>query len=395
VMIHTGEIGVDMNKDSVKYKDYVALPPDAYCEMDPAKEAAMVKFIAGHNTALEPDMMATDRGFPSMWERVQKEDQEFFSDPVLRSYYPEYMIQHTMDNVRSAKERLTPEQYEHRMCGYRNHAKFLHDVVEAGGHVVAASDIYQSPPGLGLLQEMAVYDEDVKMPRMKIIQAATKWVADHFKMKDIGTVEAGKLADIDIINADPLADIKNMRKVDTVIKDGKIVDREYHPWYKGWIFANARDDEGGPVVENDQWAAALKQATWRPNAGPTNINIQGPAAAFPTVPDLWASPTPGIESIGPHTIIQGSPTQTLDIKGFNFVKRSVVYVDDQPVPTQVVSRTEIKATIDTQILANAGNRAVVVKNPGPLDPNAWGDSSNRAHILVPFSYTIAYSHNKY
>jgi imidazolonepropionase-like amidohydrolase len=395
VMIHTGEIGVDMNKDYEKYKDYVALPPDSYCEMDPAKEAEMVKFIASHNTALEPDMMATDRGFPSMWERVIKEDTEFFSDPVLRSYYPEYMIQHTMDNVRPAKERLTPDQYEHRMCGYKNHAKFLGDVVAAGGHVVAASDIYQSPPGLGLHQEMTVYQDDVKMPRMKIIQSATSWVADHFKTKDIGRVEAGKLADILIVNADPLADIMNLRKIDTVMKDGKVVDREYHPWYKGWLFANARDDEGGPVVEKDAWVAALKQATWRPNAGPTLLFIQGPAAPFPTVPDLWASPTPAIESMSPHTVIQGSPTQELDIKGFNFVKRSVVYIDDQPVPTNVVSRTEIKATVDSHVLANAGNRVVVVKNPIPLDPNAWGDTSNKAHILVPFSFTTAWSHNKY
>jgi imidazolonepropionase-like amidohydrolase len=395
VMIHTGEIGVDMNKDYEKYKDYVALPPDAYCEMDPAKEAEMVKFIAAHNTALEPDMMATDRGFPSMWERVIKEDEEFFSDPVLRSYYPEYMIRHTMENVTPAKERLTQEQYDHRMCGYKNHVKFLHDVVEAGGHVVAASDIYQSPPGLGLHQEMTVYQDDVKMPRMKIIQSATKWVADHFKMKDIGTVEQGKLADILIVNADPLADIMNLRKIDTVMKDGKVADREYHPWYKGWLFANARDDEGGPVVENAGWVAALKQATWRPNAGPTLLNIQGPAKPYPTVPDMWASPTPAIESMEPHTIIQGSPTQTLEIKGFHYVKGSVVYVDGQPVPTQVVSRTEIKATVDSHILAQAGNRAVEVKNPLPLDPNAWGDTSNKAHILVPFSFTTKWSHNKY
>ena len=395
VMIHTGEIGVDMNKDYDKWKTYVALPPDAYCEMDPAKAAQMVKFIASHNTALEPDMMATDRGFPSMWERVQKEDVEFFNDPVLRTYYPEYMIQHTLDNVRSAKDRLTPEQYEHRMCGYKNHVKFLHDVVEAGGHILAASDIYQSPPGLGLHQEMSVYDEDLKMPRMKIIQSATKWVADHFHMKDIGTVEAGKLADIVIVTANPLTDIKNMRKLDTVIKDGRIVDREYHPWYKGWIFANARDDEGGPVVENDQWVTALKQAAWRPNAGPTNLNIQGPAAPLPAVPDFWASPTPAIETIFPHTIIQGGATQELEIKGFNFVKRSVVYIDDVAVPTRVVNRTEIKATVDANVFANAGNRNVVVKNPAPLDPNAWGDTSNKAHILVPFSFTTAWSHNKY
>jgi imidazolonepropionase-like amidohydrolase len=395
VMIHTGEIGVDMNKDYAKYKDYVALPPDAYCEMDPAKEADMVKFIAAHNTALEPDMMATDRGFPSMWERVVKEDTEFFSDSTLRTYYPEYMIRHTMENVTPAKERLTPEQYEHRMCGYKNHAKFLHDVVEAGGHIVAASDIYQSPPGLGLHQEMTVYQDDVKMPRMKIIQSATKWVADHFHMKDIGTIEQGKLADVLIVNADPLADIMNLRKIDTVLKDGKIVDREYHPWYKGWLFANSRDDEGGPVVENAAWVAALKGATWRPNAGPTLLNIQGPAAPYPTVPDLWASPTPAIESMDPHTIIQGSPTQTLDIKGFNYVKGSVVYVDGEPVPTQVVNRTQIKATVDSAVLAQPGNRSVTVKNPQPLDANAWGDTSNKAHILVPFSFTTAWSHNKY
>jgi hypothetical protein len=220
-------------------------------------------------------------------------------------------------------------------------------------------------------------------------------VADHFHMKDIGTIEQGKLADVLIVNADPLADIMNLRKIDTVLKDGRIVDREYHPWYKGWLFANSRDDEGGPVVENAGWVAALKTATWRPNAGPTLLNIQGPAAPYPTVPDLWASPTPAIEAMEPHTIIQGSPTQTLQIKGFNYVKGSVVYVDGQPIPTEVVNRTEIKATVDSAVLAQAGNRVVTVKNPQPLDANAWGDTSNKAHILVPFSFTTAWSHNKY
>ncbi len=63
-------------------------------------------------------------------------------------------------------------------------------------------------------------------------------------------------------------------------------------------------------------------------------------------------------------------------------------------PIQVVGRTEIKATLNTKILNDAGNRVVVVKNPAPLEPHAWGDTSNKAHILVPFSYTTAWSHNK-
>jgi hypothetical protein len=90
VMIHTGELGVQMNKDSEKWKDYVGLPPDAYCEMDPAKEKDMIAFLVAHNTALEPDFMATDRGFPSMWKRVQEESHAAYSDPQMLAYYPEF-----------------------------------------------------------------------------------------------------------------------------------------------------------------------------------------------------------------------------------------------------------------------------------------------------------------
>ena len=40
---------------------------------------------------------------------------------------------------------------------------------------------------------------------------------------DLGTLEAGKLADIVIIDGDPLADISNLLNVAVVVKGGKIV----------------------------------------------------------------------------------------------------------------------------------------------------------------------------
>jgi hypothetical protein len=42
VMLHTGLVGVEMNKDPLKWKDYVGLPPDVYCDVDPAREKDMV-----------------------------------------------------------------------------------------------------------------------------------------------------------------------------------------------------------------------------------------------------------------------------------------------------------------------------------------------------------------
>ena len=47
--------------------------------------------------------------------------------------------------------------------------------------------------------------------------------------KKLGTIEAGKLADLLILDADPLADIHNLRKLHSVMKEGKFVDTSRLP----------------------------------------------------------------------------------------------------------------------------------------------------------------------
>lgn len=42
----------------------------------------------------------------------------------------------------------------------------------------------------------------------------------------VGTLEPGKLADLVVIDGDPLADISAMQHIHTVIKDGEVVVRE-------------------------------------------------------------------------------------------------------------------------------------------------------------------------
>jgi imidazolonepropionase-like amidohydrolase len=44
------------------------------------------------------------------------------------------------------------------------------------------------------------------------------------KLDEYGTIEAGKLADLLILEADPLADIRNIRKLKSVMKEGRIID---------------------------------------------------------------------------------------------------------------------------------------------------------------------------
>jgi hypothetical protein len=404
VMLHTGAIGNDLSKNSEKWKDYIGLPPYPYCDMDPAKEKDMIAFLVAHNTAVEPNFVATSRGFPSNWKRVQQESREIFEDPAFAAYYPELAIHDLWDNVQSPELYLSPDEIAFKSCGFKNHAKFIGDLIAAGGRALVSSDDTQSAPGLGVQQEMAIFQEDAHVPPMKIIQAATKWVAEGFKIADIGTVEPGKFADLVIVNADPTQDILNMRKIDNVIKDGRVIDRSYHAWYRGGMFANDRVSYDDEPVSNIAWVNGLKglvargQGVARPVmtvVGPNGKEIgilpgvadvrKGPGLG--PVPNYTLSPTPGIEAIAPQTVIQGAPETTVTLTGINFVKRSVAYVNDTPVPTMVDSATKLRLVVPADMLAPAGKLHITVKNPKPMAVPEWGDTSNTAHILVPFSFT--------
>jgi imidazolonepropionase-like amidohydrolase len=63
------------------------------------------------------------------------------------------------------------------------------------------------------------------MPAMEILKAVTSNVAQAYRMeKDLGTLQAGRIADLVILDADPLQDARNYRRIFAVVKDGKRVD---------------------------------------------------------------------------------------------------------------------------------------------------------------------------
>ncbi len=41
---------------------------------------------------------------------------------------------------------------------------------------------------------------------------------------ELGTLEPGKLADLLVLEADPLADIRNLRRIHSVVKGGRVFD---------------------------------------------------------------------------------------------------------------------------------------------------------------------------
>jgi imidazolonepropionase-like amidohydrolase len=63
------------------------------------------------------------------------------------------------------------------------------------------------------------------IPPAKVLQIATLTAAQVTKQdKDLGSISRGKFADLIIVDGDPTKNISDIRKVDTVIKDGRIFD---------------------------------------------------------------------------------------------------------------------------------------------------------------------------
>jgi len=68
------------------------------------------------------------------------------------------------------------------------------------------------------------------MTPMAIIQTATKNIASAYhKLDQFGTLEPGKFADLVVLDADPLQDIENMRKISMVMKEGRTVEVDKLP----------------------------------------------------------------------------------------------------------------------------------------------------------------------
>lgn len=76
---------------------------------------------------------------------------------------------------------------------------------------------------------------ELGMTPMQAIVAATKngAIASHAE-KEYGTIEVGKAADLAILDADPLLDIKNVRKLSLVIANGVVVDPKALPTKPVW-----------------------------------------------------------------------------------------------------------------------------------------------------------------
>jgi hypothetical protein len=383
---HSAGIGRTVAAKPVTSQDDPRNELDLFAEMDEAKAKDLIQLLVKNGVALTPTFRANFGGYQKDWDRFAREDRSFFenADPALLAYYPPERIESALAIYRGPTPGGTGPVRERRLQGYRNALRFHKMFVDAGGHLVVGANTNPGRvPGNSLMHEMQIFVEAGVTP-MQIIQGATKWAAEMIdRSKDLGTIEAGKLADIIIVNRDPLQTIENLRQIDTVVFNGTRVELGYSAGYNP-VFK--RESELNPPVEALLWVNAFRPVAYKGSGGRFNGNP--PVAPGRPLPNPAESPQPALESISPIMVTQGSPTTTVTLKGFNFVRRGQVLFKGIPVPYKAVSGSELQVTIDTSLLQEPGWHDVVVKNPWPLHPEIglqWGNgTSNKAHLIVKY-----------
>lgn len=80
-------------------------------------------------------------------------------------------------------------------------------------------------PGFSLHDELANFVEAGFTP-MESLETATSNPAKFLgKEGSLGSVEPGKIADLVLLSANPLKDIRNTQKINAVVADGRLFDR--------------------------------------------------------------------------------------------------------------------------------------------------------------------------
>jgi hypothetical protein len=316
--------------------------PEYHYYADEENFDELVRVMVERKVSWAPTLATFWRFYSPKRERFKEGDLKLLSNPNL-TYIPPYFSANIRQTHEGIEKIADAELLKRVKAGYGKIQDFIRRFVKAGGKIRVGSDPNSILPGWAIHVEMELLVEAGLTP-MEAILAATRNPAEQMhRENDLGAIKPGSLADVVVVEGNPLEDISRTRNIKMVFKEGREVRLGYDKTFDNPI----------PLLDGDR-------------------------------------PQPEIDRIMPASVVAGKEPVTLTVEGGNFMSTSVVLLDGAKLPTKVeIARPpypqnfdrgrKLTAVIDPKLIARAGTYEIRVVEPG-----FGGTGSNPLYLIVRF-----------
>ena len=187
---------------------------------DPARAKALIALFAKNQTWQVPTLY---------WERGEWLIEQTSAGPdPLAKYAPVAWRERTWPMFATGIEKnWSTDPVADRQRFFQAELKMVGEMNRAGVPILAGTDTAAGVrvyPGFSLHEELELLVQAGLTP-MEALQAATRNAGKYLGLADTGTIEEGKRADMVLLDANPLVEIRNTRKIQSVVLAGRYFSR--------------------------------------------------------------------------------------------------------------------------------------------------------------------------
>lgn len=216
---------VSLIQKNLSYQEQIGMTDIGYyryfvlwTKVDEKKLDETFKVMIANKTALVPTLAIQYVGAdPNYLPKISGEWFDLYQKDLYAAYLKDPLRVPAVYNFKAHE----PQWKESILAQARQVARF----VKMGGRVGTGSDLSSAPPlvpGLSIRQELELFVQGGMTP-LEALRTATIVPAEILGWQErFGSIEVGKQADVVIVNANPLTDIRAVGNIDSVMQAGRV-----------------------------------------------------------------------------------------------------------------------------------------------------------------------------
>jgi imidazolonepropionase-like amidohydrolase len=153
-----------------------------------------------------------------------------FTDASRRRFKTQKQLEQLDAAIKEKQRQRSNQDYRASDTAWKGLLQDISDLHKAGVPLLAGTQSVHedfTTPGVWLHDELYWFVQAGLSPFEALKTATVNSAKFMRREKDLGTIETGKLADLILLNANPLTDISNTRKINAVVANGRYLSRKF------------------------------------------------------------------------------------------------------------------------------------------------------------------------